>query len=151
MRSGAGRWWAPWLALALAGCSRETENAGLPSPSPSPQAAVTPSAAPSAEPTTARFRCVGNEPGWSVEIRPDSIAYVGEYGEVRVTYPAVVPRTGDGLWHYETEVDTPKGRSRLTVTIVREPCSDGMSDRRYDYGVRLIHDFKAFFGCATRR
>lgn len=151
MARACGRAWALLLALALAGCSGKGGNGELATPSPSPRAEATPTATPSSESPAARFRCVGNEPGWSIDIGPDSIAYVGEYGEVRMTYPAVAARTGDGLWYYETELDTPKGRSRLTITIAREPCSDGMSDRKYDHQVRLIHDFKAFYGCATRR
>src|SRR5262245_37011142 len=71
----------------------------------------------------ARFRCVGNEPGWTLAISRDSLVFVGDYGEVRAAYPAVVPRTGDGTWYYEAANRTgPSEYSHLTVMVVRGPC-----------------------------
>jgi uncharacterized membrane protein len=110
-----------------------------------------PAPAPVTDDAGARFRCVGNEPGWSLSISPDSLVFVGDYGEIRAAYAGVTPRTGDGLWYYESVSRSgPSGFSRLTVTVVRDSCSDGMSDRTYQYTVRLIHDHKGYVGCADR-
>ena len=133
------------LGMALVGCSTPKDQ-GSPAAEP---AAKSSSAA--VDDRSARFRCVGNEPGWSLAIRPDSLVFVGDYGEIRASYPAVVPRTGEGLWYYETEnTAAPSGYSRLTVVVVRDSCSDGMSDRTYGYRTRLIHDLKGYVGCAER-
>ena len=137
-----------WLALALAlvGCGAPAKDAGVRQPAAEPPGSQ-PQAAREAE---ARFCCLGNEPGWSVEIRPDSIVYVGDYGDTRASFAHVAPRLGDGLWYYEAGASPPEGRARLTVLIVREPCNDGMSDQAYDYRVHLTYDLKAYFGCARR-
>jgi uncharacterized membrane protein len=138
------------------GCGRQSDQS---SPTPSTKAQDSPSAAnpPAAQPPAAavspqasgdRFRCVGNEPGWTLAISPDSLVFVGDYGEVRAAYPGVAPRTRNGTWYYETANRSGlSGYSHLTVMVVRGSCSDGMSDRRYEYTVRVIHDSKNYVGC----
>jgi len=118
---------------------------------PSPAIPYGASPSPLTRDESARFRCVGNEPGWTLAISRDSLVFVGDYGEVRASYPAVVPRTGDGMWYYETANRSgPSEYSHLTVMVVRGPCSDGMSDKKYDYTVRVIHDSKNYVGCGQR-
>lgn len=145
------------LALLLAltsGCGGRSEP-----PATGARTEAPPAAAPATEanpPVPAadaspRFRCVGNEPGWTLAIAPDSLVFVGDYGEVRAAYPGVAPRVGDGMWYYESvNRSAPSGFSRLTAIVLRETCSDGMSDRTYEYTVRVIHDLKAYVGCGTR-
>ena len=99
----------------------------------------------------ARFRCTGNEPGWNLTISSDSLVFVGDYGEVRAAYPWVEPRIGNGMWVYEyVNASVPGGFARLTVLIVRDSCSDGMSDKTYEYQARVMHQLKGYVGCATR-
>ena len=126
---------------------RATAQAPAPAAAPAPDAHAPISAA-DANP---RFRCVGNEPGWTLTISPDSLVFVGDYGEVRAAYAGVAPKIGDGMWYYESvNRSAPSGYSRLTAIVLRESCSDGMSDRSYEYTVRVIHDLKAYVGCGTR-
>ena len=148
------RWCAAMLVVAALGCGSGSEQ---PSPAtdsqPPPPGAEAPAptehtATPGADP---RFRCVGNEPGWTLAIRPDSLVFVGDYGEVRAAYPGVAPRVGDGIWYYESvNRSVPSGYSRLTAIVVRDSCNDGMSDRTYEYTVRVIYDLRAYVGCGTR-
>jgi uncharacterized membrane protein len=118
----------------------------------------TPSTARAPEPTgeapssSAIFRCVGNEPGWTLDIRTDSLVFVGDYGEIHDGFPAVTPRTGDGLWYWEAEKRGESGEfARIVALVARDSCSDGMSDRVYGYRARVIYGAKAWIGCADRR
>jgi uncharacterized membrane protein len=132
------------LAVVLAACGRPAEQ--------TPPTSQIPETSRSVDAAPATFRCVGNEPGWSLDIRADSLVFVGDYGEIRAAFPAVTPRRGDGVWYWESESrDTPSGSSRLVAVVVADSCSDGMSDHAYGYRARVIYDVKAWIGCADRR
>lgn len=91
------------------------------------------------------FRALGQEPGWSIEIDHEGeILFVGDYGEWRVTLPAVEPRVsedGDAIYEVESE------EHALRVLIWKIPCSDAMSGAPYDYTVVVIIDGSEFRGC----
>jgi uncharacterized membrane protein len=135
------------LNFGVLGCQKES---AAPPARSTPPTVAEPAPAP-VDAANPRFRCVGNEPGWTLAIGPDSLVFVGDYGEVRAAYPGVVPRTGDGIWYYESNSRSgPSGYSRLVAVVVRDSCSDGMSDRIYPYRARVLHDLKGYVGCADR-
>jgi uncharacterized membrane protein len=69
------------------------------------------------------FRAVGEEPGWSVNIYRDVIAYQADYGERTVTVATPEVTEFGGGRRYETQA--------LTVEILEEPCNDAMSGAYY--------------------
>jgi len=143
-----GRGWIPLMvvALVLSGCESDPK---APPPKPPPETAAAPILPDDAHP---RFRCLGNEPGWNLTISPDSLVFVGDYGKVRVVYPGVAPKTKPGLWSYEVEnPQAPSEYSWMSVTVNRGACSDGMSDRSYEYQAVVHHRTKGATGCAERR
>lgn len=112
----------PMLALpALAACA------------PVADAPQTPGAAPAA------YMALGTEPGWTLEITPERLNYVGDYGESRIA----VPNPGGEVLPHGSRYVT----DRLVVDIGRSECSDGMSDRRYANTVKVTADGKALSGC----
>jgi uncharacterized membrane protein len=38
---------------------------------------------------------------------------------------------------------------RFTLTVTRENCVDGASDRRYDLAAKLVLQGKTYYGCAA--
>ncbi|MDQ8755026.1 META domain-containing protein [Sphingosinicella sp. LHD-64] len=84
------------------------------------------------------YRALGTEPFWSVTIADGQMRY--ETPDSRdLIVPAPEPRTSFNGHRYETE--------RLTVDVTHQPCSDGMSDRRYADTVRVTADGRELSGC----
>jgi len=91
------------------------------------------------------FRGIGQEPGWMLEVFPDHIQYVGDYGQQTLRFS----RTSDS-------VDTSAGRfiyrgqtesHRMSAVIEKTPCTDVMSGESFSHTVTLRLDGKAFDGC----
>jgi heat shock protein HslJ len=104
-------------------------------------AACTPAAAPpqSAGDAPAPYSALGTEPGWTLDITPDRLAYAGDYGETKISVANPGARPSVNGERYVTD--------RLTVDITHRECSDGMSDRRYRDTVTLTADGKTVKGC----
>lgn len=98
-------------------------------------------AEPAARPATgdAAYLALGTEPGWTLEITPHRLNYVGAYGATQIVEanPGASP-SFNGL-RYEA--------TRLTIDVSHGACSDGMSDRRYADRVTLTADGATFGGC----
>ena len=111
------------LPLLLAACAPTT-------PPQAPGEAAAPSAA---------YMALGTEPGWTLEITPETLNYAGDYGEtiVRVANPGARPAVNGE--RYVT--------ARLTVDVTHAECNDGMSDRRYRDTVTVTADGKTVKGC----
>jgi heat shock protein HslJ len=95
-------------------------------------------AAPAAAQPT--YRALGTEPFWSITIGGGRIVYDDAEGRrVSVATPRpMIPR------YLGRQYETP----RLYVDIhTGQPCSDGMSDRRYADTVRVIVDGRRLEGC----
>lgn len=93
------------------------------------------------------FRALGQEPGWYLEILPDSgrMALVADYGETELRTPLPEPRIDEaaGLRTYEAAT----GSHRLTVTIESRPCTDAMSGFPFPRTVTVTLDGRALDGC----
>lgn len=87
------------------------------------------------------FELVGTEPFWGGGIRPDglSLTRAGE-AEIRADNPGVRVEEGAGVWR----------AGPLVLRLRAEPCSDGMSDRRYGYRAEVTLAGQALRGCAAR-
>jgi putative lipoprotein len=94
------------------------------------------------------FRATGNEPGWTLEILPDRLTFVGGYGSDRVATPRPMPSTGPGP-DEEVYAAVTEAR-RLTVRIRRAACVDTMSGERYEAGVEVELDGRWYRGCGRR-
>jgi uncharacterized membrane protein len=93
----------------------------------------------------ADYRATGNEPGWTLELFPDSIRFVTAYGTELYSFPtpvADVDREG-GRTFYRTS----GAEHDLTVTITHARCSDDMSGESFEGTVELLFDGTALRGC----
>ncbi|SKB65588.1 hypothetical protein [Daejeonella lutea] len=96
------------------------------------------------------FIALGNEPFWSVDIIPDEkrivFKNVGQEKALEFIHkPATVSA---GVYRYEA---TSPGNKKIVVIIRKEKCSDGMSDREYNYSAEVIIDGTTFKGCAIKK
>jgi putative lipoprotein len=95
----------------------------------------------------ATFRAVGQEPGWNLEIHPDRIVMVYQYGNRRV----VVPNVGlienadspdpERRWQATTEAH------ELQVTVEDRGCTDVMSGETFPARVKVKLDGRDYAGC----
>ena len=108
--------------LALAACA--------PAPDKSPRS-------PGDQP--AAYMALGTEPGWTLEITPSRLNYDGDYGATKIMVPNPGAEPSSNGRTYATD--------RLSVTVQKAKCSDGMSDRLYSDTVRVVADGKSVQGC----
>ena len=91
------------------------------------------------------FRGIGQEPGWHLEIHPERIVMVYQYGERRV----VTPNLGQSndpdrplrRWQATTEAHT------LLVEIEDRACTDVMSGEIFPAMITATLDGRAYTGC----
>lgn len=92
-----------------------------------------------------RFRAIGNEPGWLLEVghgeRPALHAEL-DYGERTLELEDLEP-SGDG-WTAETSDGT-----GFALEVEREDCSDAMSGARFEATVRLRLGDATYHGCGA--
>ena len=87
------------------------------------------------------FRGVGQEPGWVVEIGPDSVSYSGNYGRRRLS----ISRSAMSLDTTEASV---KYRSdRIEVVVDDASCTDVMSGESFTHTVRVSVGNDTYRGC----
>ena len=84
------------------------------------------------------YKALGNEPGWSLTVRPARMDYAGDYGEVNIAEPTPPDfKAAHGTYR----------SGKLLVTITAGPCSDGMSDLTYRQTVQVTADGRTVSGC----
>ena len=123
------------LLAALAGLTACT-----PPPSGPSDAAPPPIGATFALP----MRLVGTEPFWGATITVDAITLSGA-DRPHLRFPAGGREvTGAGVrWRTQTSSGDP-----VEVTLLRETCSDGMSDRVYPFHATVVLGRETLGGCA---
>jgi uncharacterized membrane protein len=93
----------------------------------------------------ATFRGLGQEPGWHLEIHPERIVVVTQYGQQR----AVLPNPGSvqdpdqpvRRWHATTESHS------LTISVEDRACTDVMSGEFFPATVTVTLDDLDYAGC----
>ena len=84
------------------------------------------------------YHAVGTEPFWDVLIDEHDVTFT-EPDATPVLQPTPKVIIGFAGEIYRT--------ARIDVNIVHQPCSDGMSDRRYPDRVTVTVDGRQFRGC----
>ncbi len=127
----------PLLAVGLTACQTYApipyEPVGFPEPAPYYPAPIYPVA-------EGNYRAIGTEPFWDLTIGRD-LVFTDRGNNLVVSEPAPPVRRGANVERYT-------GR-RLSVTIDRRPCNDGMSDRRYPDTVSVTVDGRPYRGCGA--
>ena len=92
------------------------------------------------------MRLVGTEPFWGGRIARDGITISGaDRPDTRFPYRDPVV-TGAGARFQSQSA----GAFPLEITLVRETCSDGMSDKRYPFEATVVLGKETLKGCAIR-
>jgi len=93
----------------------------------------------------ADFRAVGNEPGWALEIGPDALFLVTDYGRTRLEFRVASPEVSQAgriaVWRAEAD-----GQA-LEARVEGRPCQDSMSGEGYESTVRLVLNGGVMHGC----
>jgi uncharacterized membrane protein len=137
----------------------ETQAPAQPAEAPRPQAAGTAAGAPQGirvgEPSPygrggpqnpapgTGWHAFGNEPFWSVQARGGTLVFTTPGDQAGVT---LLGRRVPSLVGTVILGSGPKGEFHFGVTPGK--CSDGMSDRSYDFASTFIYDGVTYKGCA---
>lgn len=91
----------------------------------------------------ARFRALGNEPSWYVEIFPERLAIVTELGAHRAEMPHRGPVVEGGRTTYRSTTEA----HPTTVVIERRACADTMSGEAFEAAATVQLDGRTLTGC----
>lgn len=96
------------------------------------------------------FWCLGTEPFWGLLIsEKETGLFLKDIGRERGRrFAWATPKVQGDSWTYTTS--DPATREKVSVIVRKTPCSDGMSDRRYNYAVELRVGEQVLRGCAIR-
>lgn len=91
------------------------------------------------------FRALGQEPGWTLEIKKKGeLTYLGRYGQDTLSIPAPEPQKQNGKTLYEVTSDT---TPTLKVEITEERCTGAMSGFQHPYEVAITVGEESYQGC----
>ncbi len=96
------------------------------------------------------FWCTGTEPFWRLLISEQEAGFgfklIGEdRGQI---FPWRAAKTDGRTWTYESS--DPATGQKLKVVVRKTACSDGMSDRRFNYAAEINLGAYTLRGCAVR-
>ncbi|MGV3509051.1 MAG: hypothetical protein ACO1N7_07165 [Sphingobacteriaceae bacterium] len=96
------------------------------------------------------FVCLGNEPFWSLDINPqEQLIVLKDVGsEQTYVFPYKAGKSSGNTITYATTNDK---KESLKAIITKETCSDGMSDRTYNYSAQISFNGKLLKGCAIKK
>ena len=112
--------WGLGLGLLLVGCAADDGDS---------------------DPSRLLFRGVGQEPGWTVEVRADSLHFSGDYGQ----RTRRVPRSAVAV--DSTAERTVYRADRLEVVVEPDACTDVMSGEPFSHTVTVTVDGDTYRGC----
>jgi uncharacterized membrane protein len=94
------------------------------------------------------IRGTGNEPGWVVEVGPDTrLMWLGDFGNDRREFQATGSSSDpSGTATYTAATDV----GQIEVVVQKTPCTDNMSGEPFDHTMTVEIDGRTFQGCAAR-
>jgi len=97
------------------------------------------------------FWCMGTEPFWQLQIsEKENLIDLYNPMEQKTIHAAYVkPKNENGAITYTTQNNAKENNFRIVIT--KKKCSDGMSDREYDYEAHvLVNGSMKYNGCAVK-
>ena len=94
-----------------------------------------------------RFQALGTEPFWGVDIRGGGRLVYSTPENIGGTQALYSLTVGKGPLQYDWKL----GKQSYRLVLERGTCSDGMSDRVYDWKATLTIDGKTERGCAIAK
>jgi len=142
---------AACAAALLAACAKPVDDTRNNVVAPAGPAAATVEPATPTPATTAgekpiaSFVAHGNEPFWSVEVDGTTLAW--KTPEMQAGRTLMAERSTDANGVKFTGKD---GDKDFTLDIGSKPCSDGMSDKTFEFTASWKYDGSTMSGCAKR-
>jgi uncharacterized membrane protein len=94
----------------------------------------------------ADYRAIGNEPGWSLEIRnQETIILITDYGSTRNEF--VLPEPEVDIEKRITRYEAKGTDQEMTLTISGEACRDSMSGEEFSSKATVNLDGQTLHGC----
>ena len=100
------------------------------------------------------FKSFGTEPFWSAEVRKSGILF-SKFGLDSITFSYVALKEAEGRLiesHHTYFLEDENGK--LGQLVVKKgydcACSDGMSDKDYEYHAFFLYDNQMFEGCGEK-
>jgi uncharacterized membrane protein len=89
---------------------------------------------------------IGTEPFWSVERKNDTLIFQMADWDKKVLKVKAnrAANSKDSVVYIGQNPE-----HKLQVSLLPGECSDGMSDRKYDYAVKVVHNGNIYKGCAV--
>lgn len=91
----------------------------------------------------ADFRALGQEPGWVLELYPERVVLLLDYGQTRIEAPSVTPINDGASSRFDLEAEG----QPLTITLKGESCTDSMSGELFETRVLVEYGERLFSGC----
>ncbi|MFY9311475.1 MAG: hypothetical protein WAQ28_20695 [Bacteroidia bacterium] len=93
------------------------------------------------------YWCMGNEPFWRVQVseKENLIDFFDPMASTYYHFNFTKPEVKQGITVYTTE----SGKNKIKITITSENCSDGMSERSYQYKAGALLNGTTYKGCAV--
>ncbi len=94
------------------------------------------------------FWCIGNEPFWQVQIsaQENLIDFYDPMAQKYYVFNYMVSKVENSIAIYQSQNKSDK----IKITINKGKCTDGMSDRSYNYSVIVNLNDKEYKGCAIK-
>jgi uncharacterized membrane protein len=96
------------------------------------------------------FWCKGNEPFWQLQIseKENLIDFYDPMQQKTTHFPYSKQEIKDGILQYNSKDE--KLKNNILIKIKKERCSDGMSEKQYDYSVEVVLNGSNYKGCALK-
>jgi uncharacterized membrane protein len=96
------------------------------------------------------FKCKGNEPFWQVEINAEknSIDFINPMEQKTTHFNYSEPTINNKIIVFNAT--TADSKNKISITIINESCTDGMSEKKYNYKAAVVLNDKKYNGCAMK-
>lgn len=93
------------------------------------------------------YWCMGNEPFWQVQIseKENLIDFYDPMGQKTVHFDFTKSQIKNGYINYSAKNNS----NAIEIKIKKETCSDGMSEKKYNFSVSVQLNDKTYKGCAV--
>lgn len=94
------------------------------------------------------FWCKGNEPFWQIQIseKENLIDFYDPMNQHYFSFAYSKPEYKDGTIQYKAT----KNKNSLVVSLKKENCSDGMSEKKYTHSVKVKLNNNEYSGCGIK-
>ena len=93
------------------------------------------------------YWCIGNEPFWQLQIseKENLIDFYDPMEQKTIHFNYIKSENKNESLNYSVKNES----NTIGIKIKKEKCSDGISEKKYNYSVTVILNHKTYKGCAV--